>query len=140
MLTLLLMLLPTAEWLNSPMSGERLYSRQLTFRPALAKKLVYALLAMTVSIGASGCSSRGFERFMDHPILSWAPITQADVDAVNPLSPPVQHINLYPTRECFTLAQERTEFLDLSEYDDRTIRDMFNKTYRDCVTARARWG
>jgi hypothetical protein len=77
---------------------------------------------------------------MDHPILSWAPITQDDVDSLNPLSSPEKHINLYPTRECFVLARERTEFLDLSEFDARTIRDIFNQTYSDCMIARSRWG
>jgi hypothetical protein len=122
------------------MHGKMQRSSFLTSRSIWVKRLGYALIVLTASISASGCSSRGFERFMDHPILSWAPFTQADVDSLNPLPSTEQHINLYPIRECYLLAQERTEELDLSEYYDRTIRDIFNKTYKDCVIARSRWG
>ena len=77
---------------------------------------------------------------MDHPILSWAPFTQADVDSINPLPSTEQHINLYPTRECFLLAEERTEVLDRADFDESTIRDIFNRTYKDCVISRSRSG
>ena len=77
---------------------------------------------------------------MEHPILSWAPFTQADVDSINPLPSTEHHINLYPTRKCFLLAQERTEVLNRAGFDDRAIEDIFNRTYKDCVIDRSRGG
>ena len=118
------------------MSGEKL-SSCVKRLPSLAAGRFLVAAAVLL---CAGCSARRFDRFIDHPILSWAPITQAEVDSVNPFSTPEHHMNLYPTRECFELAKERTDFLDQSDFDDRTLLTVFNGSYSDCVRAKDRWG
>ena len=93
-------------------------------------KKLRPLLALVVLLTTAGCSHGNFDRFRDHPILSWLPLDKWGV--VGSDRAPARTVQ-FPDRECFGLAQERTEYLDRSEYDDADLRKIFALTYQDCV-------
>lgn len=89
------------------------------------------LLALLLVLAATaGCSHGSFDRFMDHPILSWLPLDKWGL--VEGGSAPTRTAQ-FPDKDCFGLARERTEYLDKSEYDDADLRKIFALTYQDCV-------
>jgi hypothetical protein len=121
-----------SEWFAIASTLERnLFSNEF----AIWRKVRLVLAACCV---AAGCTSRGTDRFLDHPILSWAPFTQTDIDSLNPVFVPEQRSNRYSVRNCYTLAQERTDVLDRREFNDDDLAIIFDKVYTGCVTDEAR--
>ncbi len=93
------------------------------------------------ALGLTGCSHRQFDRFMDHPILSWAPFTQADIDKLNPLANATSAtISRYSNTSCRTQAEQRTEYLDSDQYGEDDIADIFDRIYRACVADEKKYG
>ena len=84
-----------------------------------------------------GCSDQQFQRFLDHPILSWAPFSQADLDRLDPLSTSHPVVQRYVDPECKQLAHERTEYLDRNEYSDDELADLFKRNYHQCIAAKS---
>jgi hypothetical protein len=72
---------------------------------------------------------------MDDPILSWLPLDQWG--AVSGSGPRFTSVDpRLSDKDCYVLAQERTEFLDRSEFDDADLRKIFTLNYRACVKAK----
>lgn len=90
------------------------------------------LSSLALIILVAGCAHGGFDRFMDHPVLSWLPLDKWGVvgSAAPAASGPSYQ---FPDRACFNLAAERTQFLDRSEFDDADLRKIFTLTYQNCV-------
>jgi hypothetical protein len=80
----------------------------------------------------TGCASGSFDRFMDHPILSWLPL-----DAWGGVAGPASEVRFvrtrFPDRDCFQVAQQRAEVWPLNDFDSATLQRMFGQTYQDCV-------
>jgi len=93
--------------------------------------------APIVAIALAGCSNQQFTHFMDHPILSWAPFTQADIDRLNPLSE-VRSADHYPDQRCRTIADQRTEYRD--QYAESNITDIYIRIYRTCLEDEKKYG
>ena len=100
-------------------------------------------LASTIlfALALTGCSHRQFDRFMDHPILSWAPFTQADIDKLNPLANATSAtISRYSNTSCRTQAEQRTIYLDSDQYGEGDIADIFARIYRACAADEKKYG
>jgi hypothetical protein len=94
-----------------------------------------------VASGLTGCSHPQFDRFMDHPILSWAPFTQADIDKLNPLAKATPAtVGRYSNKACRTQAEQRTEYLDLDQYGEDDIANIFSRNYYTCVADEKKYG
>jgi hypothetical protein len=98
---------------------------------ASARRLVPLLTVVFVA----GCSHGGFDRFMDHPILSWLPLDKWGVvgEEGNETEKPSAQ---FPDKKCFEAAYWRTAFLDKSEYSDSDRRKMLALIYQDCIKAK----
>lgn len=107
--------------MNNLSGRKRAFLLQIGFRAASVVALLYL----------AGCAQGSFDRFMDHPILSWLPLDKWGV--VGGTSRSARQITAFPDKGCYQIAQERTEFLDQSEYDDADLRKIFAMTYRDCM-------
>lgn len=87
---------------------------------------------LVVLIFVASCSHGSFDRFMDHPILSWLPLDEWGIvgngteNAINPTSQ-------FPNNECFKVARERIEFLDKTELSDVDLHKIFALNYQECV-------
>jgi hypothetical protein len=92
---------------------------------------VLGILAFTACL-LTGCASGSFDRFMDHPILSWLPLDASGVVAGQASEARFVRAR-FPDKDCFEVAQQRAEAWSLDDFDPATLQEMFEQTYRDCV-------
>lgn len=96
-------------------------------------------LVLCLSI-LGGCSHQEFQRFLDDPILSWAPFTQSDLNRLDPLASPALVQKRFPDEDCRQLARERTQVLSGEEFDDGALATIFADNYRRCIADKIRYG
>lgn len=101
----------------------------------LQRRLYPVPMVFACALLLAGCT--GFDRFMDHPVLSWLPLDHWGVVAQRDVSQTHVTSAEFPDRDCFEIAQERTEVLNPSQFDAATLRTIFADIYRNC-TASAR--
>lgn len=86
-----------------------------------------------LALSLSGCTDGSFGRFMDHPITSWLPVDASFLGPSGTYESQAPEQQSYPDSKCFRLARERTNVLDGEGFDQGTLREMFDRTYRSCV-------
>jgi len=96
---------------------------------------IRVMLALLLSASLSGCAQGSFERFMDHPILSWLPVDEylGDQNA-NLKVPPMR-----PGQDkmCYETAEERTGFAIQSDTTETEVQNLFRAEYAECLRIRS---
>lgn len=100
--------------------------------PARTLSCMILILALCGSVAA--CAPRSFERFMDHPVLSWLPLGRWGV--VPTPTDRARPSKLQADPQCSSLAEERVAYLDRNEFSGDDIRKLMQMNYDACIAAK----